>query len=146
MEGMRFMKEAAEAEGAGWPNPTPEQMAELGVDWNIFPNMVLVFSLDSTLVFRAVPDGDSPDHCIFDMWGLLRVAPDSPPEFEYEFYDNWRGHEDKIPFLLVQDLENIERVHRGMKSMAFSASRANPIQEKQITNHHRTLRQYLEAE
>ena len=143
MAGLRFMQEAAEAEGAGWPTVTAEQGANLGVDWNIFPNMVLVFALDSTLVFRARPDRDDPNKCLFDMWGLMRVAPDKAPAFRREYYEDWKANRDKIPPLLVQDLRNIEKIQRGMNSSAFEGSRINPVQERQIYNHHRVLREYL---
>ena len=72
MRSVQYMKEAAEAEGAGWPAITPAQAAELGADWNIFPNMVLVHSLDATLVFRAVPKGNDPESCLFEMASIGR--------------------------------------------------------------------------
>ena len=146
LAGLRFMQEAAEADGAGWPTVSAEQGANLGVDWNIFPNMVLVFALDSTLVFRARPDRDDPNKCLFDMWGLMRVAPDKAPPLKREYYDDWKAHRDRIPPLLVQDLRNIEKIQRGMSSSAYEGARINPVQERQIYNHHRVLRQYLERD
>lgn len=143
MAGLRFMREAAEAEGAGWPEVSAEQAANLGVDWNIFPNMVLVFSLDSTLVFRSRPNGSRIDSCLFDMWGLIRCNPDKPPQRTFEFFKDWREHNGSIPSLLVQDLRNIAKVQAGSASNAFEGSRLNPVQERQISNFHRTLRQYV---
>lgn len=143
MAGLRFMREAAEAEGAGWPEFTDEQAAGLGVDWNIFPNMVLVFSLDSTLVFRSRPDGMRNDRCIFDMWGLIRCDPANPPVPTSEYFADWRDNIDKIPSLLVQDLRNIEKVQAGMASRSFAGSRISPVQERQIFNLHKNLREYI---
>ncbi len=37
---LQFQREAAVAEGAGWPALTPEQMMRAGTDWHIFPNMI----------------------------------------------------------------------------------------------------------
>lgn len=141
----RFMMEAADAAGVGWPTVSAEQAQQLGVDWNIFPNIVLVFAFDATLVFRARPNGDDVGSCIFDMWALARARADEPPAFEYEYYENWRDHVHDIPPLLVQDLVNIEQIQKGMQSVAFAGSRLNPVQERQISNHHRVLRDYIDS-
>ena len=138
------MAEAAIRDGATWPTISAEQMANMGVDWNIFPNMVLVFGLDASLVFRARPDGDDPNRCIFDMWGVLRTSDANAPEYEQRQFENWRDHVDEIPSLLVQDLRNIEKIQQGMRSIAFKGSRTNPLQERQISNFHRVLHHYID--
>jgi len=139
-----FMAEAAIRDGATWPTISAEQMANMGVDWNIFPNMVLVFGLDASLVFRARPDGDDPNRCIFDMWGVLRTSDANAPAYEQRQFENWRDHVDEIPSLLVQDLRNIEKIQQGMRSIAFKGSRTNPLQERQISNFHRVLHHYID--
>jgi phenylpropionate dioxygenase-like ring-hydroxylating dioxygenase large terminal subunit len=139
----QLCREAAQAEGAGWPTVTPEQAVNLGADWNIFPNMVLVFSMDSTLVLQAWPNGDDPNTCIFSMSAITRFGPGHQPKFEREVYSTWQENRDKIPPLLVQDLSNIEGVQRGMRSVAFRGGRTNPKQEVQISHHHQVLERYL---
>jgi hypothetical protein len=139
----QLCREAAQAEGAGWPTITPEQAVNLGADWNIFPNMVLVFSMDSTLVLQAWSNGDDPNTCIFSMSAITRFGPGQQPKFEREVYSTWQENRDKIPPLLVQDLSNIEGVQRGMRSLAFRGGRTNPKQEVQISHHHQVLEQYL---
>ena len=57
----QFQREAALADGAGWPDITPEQMYKAGTDWHVFPNMVFLMSPDGMLFYRARPDGDNPD-------------------------------------------------------------------------------------
>jgi len=138
----RLVREAALSEGADIASPTAEQAEHLGVDWNIFPNMVLVFGLDCTLVFRSRPDGEDPNRCVFDMWGLLRQGS-QPAEWTREYYESWQANRDQIPHLLVQDLNNMEGVQRGMRSSAFSGARTNPVQEKQVSNNHKHIAEYL---
>lgn len=145
MRSVQYMKEAAEAEGAGWPVVTPEQAAELGADWNIFPNMVLVHSLDATLVFRATPQDDDPESCLFEMASIGRYPPGQAPNFELEFFSDWHASVDRIPFLLTQDLSNIEAIQRGLRSMAITGLRTNPKQETQISHHHQMLHDYLQG-
>jgi len=138
-----YMAEAAIRDGAKWPTITPEQMEHLGVDWNIFPNMVMVFGLDASLVFRARPDGDDPHRCIFDIWGIIRTSDENAPEYEHRVFADWHDHQEEIPSLLVQDLRNIEKIQQGMQSIAYRGSRTSPLQEQQISNLHKTLHRYL---
>lgn len=146
MKAAQFCAEAAIAEGAGWPQMTPEQAGNLGADWNIFPNMVLVFSMDATVVMRARPINDNPNECLMEMSSIVRYGPDSQPPFKREFYDTWQNHREKIPHLLTQDLSNIEAVQAGMGSIAFKGARPNPKQELQIVHHHEVLDQYLNGQ
>jgi len=145
MLSQQYMKEAAEAEGAGWPTLTMEQAMELGADWNFFPNVVIVHSLDGSLVFRAVPTGDNPEECLIEMAAIGRYAPGKEPQYEPEYFENWHESLDKIPFLLTQDLSNIEGVQRGLKSIGVKGGRINPKQELQISHHHQVLHTYLES-
>jgi phenylpropionate dioxygenase-like ring-hydroxylating dioxygenase large terminal subunit len=146
MGAIGFMMEAAAKEGVQWPILTMEQAMDAGVDWNVFPNLVLVFAFDGCLVFRSRPNGDDPESCIFDMWSILRLAPHEVPPLEREFYADWKQHTDKIPALLVQDLRNMEGVQRGLHSRGLKGLRTNPVQEVQISHFHEVLHQYLYGE
>ncbi|WP_052420897.1 aromatic ring-hydroxylating oxygenase subunit alpha [Paraburkholderia ferrariae] len=137
------LRQQAIDEGAGWHDLTAQDMAELGVDWSLFPNMVLVFGVDSSLVMRARPHGADPGRCLLDMWAMLRVAPAAASSFKREYYENYREHRADIPPLLYQDLSNMERVQAGMSCSSFKGSRLNPVQERQIYNMHRGIAAYL---
>jgi len=138
-----FMKEAAEAEGAGWPTFTPEQGADMGAAWNVFPNVAFALGIDCTLVLRTLPNGADPNSCIFDMSAINRYGPGKEPKFEREFYADWRANLDKIPYILAQDVSNMEFVQAGMQSITYKGSRINPVQETQISNLHSVVREYL---
>ena len=138
-----FMREAALAEGAGWPELTAEQAANLGIEWNIFPSIAGAVSLDAAVFFRARPDSTEVDSCLFDVWMLERVAPEKAPKFEYEYYPDWRSAQAHFPLLVVQDMRNIEQFQKGMNSIGFSGARTNPIQETQVWNVHRVLQEYV---
>ena len=139
---MQFWKEAAIAEGAGWPSITPEQIDKAGYDWHVFPNFIFLVGLDGGIFYRIRPNGDDHESCIFDVWSLVRYVPGGEPEIEHEFYERWQNC-DSLGLLLTQDFQNMEQVYRGMKSSAFSAARTNPLQESVLVNFHRALREYL---
>lgn len=139
---VQFQKEAAIATGAGWPAITPEQMAKAGLDWHIFPNMVTLPYLDGCIVYRSRPDGDNPDSCIYDVWGLERYADGAQPALvRHQFMgkEDWRGV-GPVSIILEQDFLNMEQVQMGMKLHGFPGNRTSPIQEVAISNMHRALR------
>jgi hypothetical protein len=140
-----FIKEAAIACGAGWPRVTMEEMGKAGVDWHIFPNLVILQQPDAALVYRSRPFGDDPDWCIFDVWSLQRYAPGAQPLLKRRVHmgdDDWRRIDDVSPVLL-QDFSNLVKVQQGMKSLGFPGCRTNPLQESAVSNFHLALREYL---
>lgn len=141
----QFHREAALATGAGWPEDmTLEQMLRGGINWHIFPNHVFLMLKDASIAYRARPNGDDPDTCIFDMWSLVRYTPGTEPPLKREFYPDWRENTvEHFGLILSQDFNNFWAVQKGMKSRGFEGSRVNPLQESEITNMHRVLREYL---
>lgn len=140
----QFHREAAEASGAAWPDITMEQVLRAGSNWHIFPNHVFLQLLDGSIAYRARPNGDDPDTCIFDMWSLVRYTPGTEPPLKREFYPDWRHNTvENFGYILSQDFDNFGAVQRGMKSMAFEGSRINPLQESEISNMHRALYEYV---
>jgi hypothetical protein len=94
--------------------------------------------------YRARPNGDDPDSCIFDMWSLVRYTPGTEPPLKREFCADYRENTvERFGYILSQDFGNFGAVQKGMKSMAFEGSRINPLQESELSNMHRALREYL---
>ena len=140
----RLHREAAEAEGAGWPEMTLAQQIDAGTNWHIFPNHVFLPLIDGSIAYRARPYGDDPDKCIFDIWSLARYAPGQEPEVKTEFYPDWSVDTEKnFGLVLSQDFQNFGRVQKGMHSRGFAGARTNPVQEAEIPNMHRALYTYL---
>jgi len=143
---LTFQRDAAIEDGAGWPDGvTFETMVRAGIDWHMFPNLVVLPFMDGALWYRARPNGDDPDTCVFDVWSLARYAPGKEPRLERQFFKSWEEHDD-WGGILPQDFQNLRHVQQGMKSRGFAGSRTNPVQEKPISNFHRVLREYLGLE
>ena len=135
-------RRAAEGDGVGYPEGvTWEHMAKAGADWHIFPNCVTLPWFDGALFYRARPDGDNPDKCVFDIWSLVRYAPGKEPRLERKLYRDMAGK--SAGAILDQDIANMAEVQLGMKSRAFRVARPNPIQEVEIINFHETIDRYL---
>ncbi len=136
-------REELEKSGAKWPeNLTPADIARAGTDWHIFPNAIVLPSVDSILWYRARPNGQDVDSCIFDIWCLERFGEGKAPPLRRDFYASPEEFRGENPFL-EQDFGNIAAVQKGMKSRGFTAARTNPIQEVTVNNFHKTLYSYL---
>ena len=139
---IEFGRKAAEAEGCGYPpNLTFEAMAKAGNDWHVFPNCVTLPYFDGAVWYRARPDGGDPQKCVFDIWSLKRYAPGKEPKVEVEVHKDIAGR--SFGLIVDQDLANMAKVQKGMRSSAFAYARPNPIQEVEVSNFHRTLEQYV---
>jgi hypothetical protein len=142
----QFQKEAAESDGAGWAPISFADQYKAGQDWHVFPNMIFLPYPDGALFYRARPDGDNPDSCIFDIWSLARYAEGAEPPLQREFYHGAEDYKVEAHFgkILAQDFSNMLQVQQGMKSSGFRGSRTNPKQEVPVSNFHRALRELLE--
>jgi phenylpropionate dioxygenase-like ring-hydroxylating dioxygenase large terminal subunit len=136
-------READAARGVAWPDLTPEQMLAGGTDWHIFPNLVLLPMATNCLGYRARPNGDDPDTCIFEVFQLERFAEgEAPPAVPNlrndDIYDEAFWGE-----ILLQDFQQMEGTHRGLKSKSYAGPRLNPVQERPIANFHRVYNAFL---
>ena len=46
---VQYWKEAAVAEGAGWPEISSEQQARAGYDWHVFTNFIFLMGPDAAV-------------------------------------------------------------------------------------------------
>jgi phenylpropionate dioxygenase-like ring-hydroxylating dioxygenase large terminal subunit len=137
-------REELEKRGVKWPEGlTLEAIARAGTDWHMFPNSIVLPTVDGALWYRVRPNRDDPESCIFDIWCLGRYGPGQEPEVtrgESIGFEAFRG---KNPFL-EEDFANMEAVHEGMKSKGFEGARLNPYQEHQIANFHRAIHRFVD--
>ncbi|HEY0651033.1 aromatic ring-hydroxylating dioxygenase subunit alpha [Phenylobacterium sp.] len=137
-----FIREDAVNSGAGYPPITPQQIYAAGIDWHLFPNQIMLQSPTGLLGYRARPNGDDPDSCIWNVYSMQRYPPGEEPkvveEWSHDLTDEafWGR-------ILCQDYENMADIQRGMKSRGFAGSRPNPVQERAVSNFHRALHDFL---
>lgn len=139
----QFHREESAKNGTPWPEITVEQLMAAGTDWHIFPNMVFLQQPTNLLGYRARPNGDDPDSCIFEIYVLERFPDGKAPKVDVELGGDWRTVEWGL--ILAQDFQNMGEVQKGMKSRGFRGARPSPVQERAISNFHATLHHYLEA-
>jgi hypothetical protein len=128
------------ARGVIWPTISPEQMAEAGLAWSIFPNMGILQGITFALCYRVRPYGDDPDKCIFESYAIERFPEGREPKPEW-VYAEPTG--EKWGMVLAQDFSNMAAVQKGMKSRGFTGTLPNPHQERKVTNAHRNLAAFM---
>lgn len=139
----QFIYEHALSLGLKWPDITPQQMQEAGIDWHLFPNQIMLMGATGLLGYRARPYGNDPDKCIFDVYSLQRYPEGQAPKVEHEWSQD---HKDKDfwGLILTQDFANVAEIQKGMKSIGFKGARPNPKQEVAVLNFHRSLEDFLD--
>jgi phenylpropionate dioxygenase-like ring-hydroxylating dioxygenase large terminal subunit len=128
------------ARGVIWPTITPQQMADAGLAWHVFPNMSILQGITFALCYRARPYGGDPHKCIFESFAIERFPEGQEPK------TNWVYAEptgEKWGAVLAQDFSNMAAVQKGMRSRAFAGPQPNPHQERKVTNFHRNLARYM---
>jgi phenylpropionate dioxygenase-like ring-hydroxylating dioxygenase large terminal subunit len=128
------------ARGVTWPTITPEQMADAGLAWSVFPNMSILQGITFALCYRARPYGDDPNKCIFESYAIERYPAGQEPKTEWQYAE---ATAQKWGTVLAQDFSNMAAVQKGMKSRGFRGTLPNPHQERKVTNFHRNLGNYM---
>ncbi len=137
----KFRREEIIAKGAKYPEGVTPHDSSI-IEWLLFPNSSVLTTVEGAFWYRARPNGDDPNSCIFQIIVLGRYAPGKEPDFEYEFYPTLESFKGRNP-ILEQDFSNLVAVQKGLKSRAFKAARPNPAQESQVGNFHRVLHKYV---
>jgi phenylpropionate dioxygenase-like ring-hydroxylating dioxygenase large terminal subunit len=126
--------------GVIWPTITPDQMADAGLAWSIFPNMGIMQGVTFALCYRVRPYGDDPDKCLFESYAIERFPDGQEPKTEWVYTEpspeNWG-------LVLSQDFSNMAAVQKGMKSRGFNGCLPNPHQERKVSNFHRNLAGFI---
>lgn len=129
--------------GLRWPAAlTREAVRKAGSDWHIFPNSLVLPTVDGALWYRIRPHKRDDDRCLFDIWCFGRFPPGGEPVVENEIYQGFDAFRGQNPFL-EEDFANMEAVNAGMKMRGWTGARTNPIDELSVNHFRRTIADYL---
>lgn len=132
-----FHREEGAKENVFWDDLTASDLYEIGVGWQLFPNVAMLATADGLMMYRGRPSEDDPDRCLVDVWSLERRSPDDNSKTVEEVYDSWESG--PFPRLIRQDFENLPYVQKGMHSRGFEGSRPNPLSEGTVRNMHEKI-------
>lgn len=139
---IELQKEEIELTGAKWPEKlTMEAMFAAGILIHIFPNTIVLPTVDAVLWYRMRPHPTDPNQCIFDIWNLGRFAPGEEPDVKQHISEGFEGARGRNPFL-EQDFSNMEAVDIGVRSRGFVGARINPNEEGTTRHFYQMLDKY----
>ena len=136
-------KKYARAAGIEVPDLSADQLRHGMYDWHIFPNTVFLIDMGCALAYRARPNGNDPDSCIFDVWGLELPPSEGIETAQPQCFDDWRDGD--VGAILTQDFSNMSEVTRGLHSRRYDGHRLNKLQEMTLLNYHRAIDDFLFA-
>ena len=133
----------AAAEQRPMPKLTPEIVGMWGGEVFIFPNLMILPQAGNNMIYRVRPDGADPNRCIFEIYSTKTYpAAVKPPRPTLEHVT---ALDDPAQLRLIprQDLSNIPRMQKGLRSGAIRQIWLGEIQERMILNMHQELDRYL---
>lgn len=120
------------------------------IQYSLFPNVVLFGGLGSPLFYRARPDGDDPNSCLFEVM-LLQPTPDGaerplPAKRRWlEEHEKWSDVPELSYFgpVLDEDQAIMPRVQRGLRASRKPGVSLGVYQESRIRHFRKTLEEYV---
>lgn len=141
---IRLYKDLMLSEGYEWNEISPQHWAEAGTAWNVFPNTILLPNQGASFMYRARPNGNDPDSCLFEIFGLDQVPVaeyEKKREYDPKIFTDFRDGD--FGEVFTQDLMNAKEVTVGMHSPSFDGHRLSEDQEMTIYNHHRVADRFI---
>jgi hypothetical protein len=119
------------------------------IEYFLFPNFFPWFNFSLPLIYRFRPNGNDPETSIMDVM-LLHPVPDDGPRPDPAPLNILRPDQsftearelDQISAIFEQDVSNMPRVQRGMKSLEKGATLGN-YQESRLRHMHKLLDRYI---
>jgi hypothetical protein len=121
-----------------------------GIEYFLFPNLMVWAGYLTPFVYRFRPEGNDPDRCVIDILKLepLPESGERPPPAPTRYLgpgETWADVPELGPFGRVfnQDGATIGRVQRGLKASVAPRLNLSQYQESRIRHFHATLDAYL---
>jgi phenylpropionate dioxygenase-like ring-hydroxylating dioxygenase large terminal subunit len=141
---LELYRDIAISEGFEHRDITPEQWAQAGTAWNVFPNLILLPNQGSAFGYRARPTLGDPDSCTFEVFALEQVPTadyDTRADVKRQHFDDY--NEADLGDVFMQDMWNAKHVTVGMHAPSYDGHRLSEVQEMTIYNHHRVANRYI---
>jgi len=144
-EYVRLQYENAARLGRAMPKQSPEILAMWSGVIVVFPNVLILPQGGNAAIYRALPDGDDPNRCTFEIFSVKTYPRGIKPPRATVQVATALDDPDQIGLIPRQDLSNIPRIQEGLRSKGMHQTWLASNQEKLILNMHQELDRYLRA-
>jgi phenylpropionate dioxygenase-like ring-hydroxylating dioxygenase large terminal subunit len=133
------------ASAAGIPMPPPGEHLRLwGGEIFMFPNYFMLPMYANSLAYRFRPHNDDPEWTRFEVWSLTTYPEGLEPESKLVLQGRFAGDDaDHWGLIPRQDISNMERQQRGIRSVSYQGHRLATEWESVISHMHQELDRYL---
>lgn len=142
----------AQTTGADLSGTSDSEIVD-AIQYFVFPNMVPWAGVGAPLTYRFRPYGNDPDRCIFDIMMLIPLPtgvpkPKTAPPHWLEADEDYSAAPELGGLCAVfnQDLANLPRVQRGLRSMTKPGVTLANYQEIRIRQFHQDLDRCLASD
>ena len=133
----------AAAQDRPLPPPVPEALQMWGGEIFMFPNICLLFHAGNMMMYRALPHPSDPNQCTFEILSTRTLPAAAPRARAQQIHVTDMNDPEQVYEIPRQDLGNIPRLQRGMRTGAMKQSWLASYNEKIILNMHQELDRYL---
>lgn len=143
-EYVKLLYATATAQGRPMPKPTPEILGMWGGEIFIYPNLMILPQAGNAMIYRVIPDHVDPNKCTFEIMSTRTLPATTKPS--RAIVTPVTDPTDPIQVLQIprQDLNNIPRIQKGLRTKAIRHIWLANDQEKMILNMHQELDRYLQ--
>jgi len=135
----------AAAKNRPMPAPKPEVLDMWGGEIFLFPNICILFQAGNAMIYRARPAGADPNRCTFEIFSTTTLPADAERERAVVEHVTDLGDPEKVYLIPRQDLGNIPRMQKGLRSGAIRQTWLAEHHEKIILSMHQEMDRYLQA-
>jgi len=145
-EYVRVLYEDATQKGRPMPAPKPEILSQWGGMIFLFPNVLIFPQAGNAMIYRALPDPENPHVGTFEIFSTRSLPKDAVPERAVCEVVTEPNSPDQVYLIPRQDLGNLERIQKGLRSKSIKQIWLASHNEKIILNMHQELDKFVQAE
>lgn len=144
-EYVKALYSTAAAQGRPMPKPTPEILGMWGGEIFLYPNLMILPQAGNAMIYRVIPDAVDSNKCTFEIMSTRTLpAATKPPRATITPVTDLTDPKQVLQ-IPRQDLGNIPRIQKGLRSKAIRHIWLAEDQEKMILNMHQELDRYLQG-
>lgn len=145
-EYVKLLYGTAAAQGRPMPRPAPEVLMMWGGEVFIFPNLLVLPQAGNAMIYRVRPDATDPNKCTFEIMSTRTLPAATKPERAQLTSVTDMRDPQQVRLIPRQDLGNIPRIQKGLRTKGIRHIWLAEDQEKMILNMHQELDRYLQGE
>jgi len=143
-EYVKLLYGTAAAQGRPMPKAIPEILGMWGGEIVLFPNMMILPQAGNAMIYRVIPDPVDSNKCTFEIMSTRTLPAQAKPPRMVPTPVTDMTDPAQVRQIPRQDLGNIPRIQKGLRTKAIRHIWLAEDQEKLILNMHRELDRYLQ--